>query len=525
MRTTLASLFLVLSSPIAAHALAGDLAKLYPATLDFFEGQPTREWSCTPNDVWELSAFHFEFQKKLELTLGRSTVVFATAEKNVVWAAVFPEKPGKIKTDIAGNGEQVTSLWMRFNPAHLGELFPANTVGKNGPEDQIAWAKRLCTWKISSGWQAGNLPVIPKKGSIVLDCETVEGPRRYYVVEKEKGTLDLVGAFEKRALPALVPMEKSAAVRAFDTVWDAFDKEYAKFGLLPKLDWKKAGDEFRKRAETASTTFGAAAAIDALVSQLHDLHVWVRCGNEFLQGYSRPRPLNGSFKAVQNAFRDLADSKHDFHWARTPDGIGYVLFYKLGDKGLPDAFDETLEKLSDCWGLVVDLRFNGGGNEDLAQAVAARFVDRKRVYSLDQFRNGPRHEDLGPKLERTIEPRGPWRFESPVVCLQGQVTFSSAESMALMFAQCPQVTTLGDKTGGSSGNPRLLELEGGIQVNLPRWNDMDPAGRPIENVGVSPKLQIEAKPAEFTAVKDPVLEAALEFLRKQPAGEHKPGKR
>ena len=133
--------------------------------------------------------------------------------------------------------------------------------------------------------------------------------------------------------------------------------------------------------------------------------------------------------------------------------------------------------------------------------------------------------ELGPNFERTIEPRGPWRFESPVVLLQGQVTFSSAESMALMFAQCPQVTTMGDRTGGSSGNPRTIELEGGILVNLPRWNDMDPAGNPIENVGVSPEVKVEAKPEEFTAVKDPVLDAALELLRKIPDAERKPGKR
>jgi C-terminal processing protease CtpA/Prc len=202
-----------------------------------------------------------------------------------------------------------------------------------------------------------------------------------------------------------------------------------------------------------------------------------------------------------------------------------VLFYKLGDKELPSAFDTALDGLADCWALVVDLRFNGGGDEQLAQQVAARFVDKERTYSLNQYRNGAKHDALGPKLERKIAPRGAWRFESPVVCLQGQVTFSSAESMALMFAQCPQATTMGDRTGGSSGNPRQMELEGGIVVNLPRWNDMDPDGNPIEVVGSAPKVKIDAKPAEFTATKDPVLEAALESLRKTAKKDRKPGKR
>jgi hypothetical protein len=451
--------------------------------------------------------------------------VFGVAEKNVVWAAVFPDKPGKLKSEVGGDGEQITSIWMRFNPKHLGELFPPQSVGKNGSEDQIAWAKRLCSWKISSGWQAGNLPVIPKQGSLVFDCETLEGPRRYFVVEQDKGTLELVKFFESKAMPALVPMEKASSLRAFDTVWDAFDKEYAKFGLQPKLDWKKAGAEWRKRAEIATTSFGAAAAIDALLSQLQDLHAWVRCGDEFLPGYSRPRPLNASYKAVQNTIAPLHESEHDHRFGRSEDGIGYVMIYELNDAQLGEAFDATLEQLADCWALIVDLRFNGGGDELLAREVAGRFVDKPRVYSLNQYRNGPKHADLGPKLERSFEPRGAWRFESPVVCLQGQHTFSSAESMALMFAQCPQVITMGDKTGGSSANPRRIELEGGIQVNLPRWNDMDPQGKPIENVGIAPKLKIEAKPEEFTALKDPVLDAAFEYLRKLPRAQRKPGKR
>ncbi|MHC4578995.1 MAG: hypothetical protein ACYTED_16495, partial [Planctomycetota bacterium] len=85
----------------------------------------------------------------------------------------------------------------------------------------------------------------------------------------------------------------------------------------------------------------------------------------------------------------------------------------------------------------------------------------------------------------------------------------------LMFAQCPQVTTMGDWTGGSSANPRRLELKCGITVNLPRWLDMDPEGHPIEHVGVKPDKLIKAKPEDFTAERDPVLKAALRYLRKK----------
>jgi C-terminal processing protease CtpA/Prc len=90
---------------------------------------------------------------------------------------------------------------------------------------------------------------------------------------------------------------------------------------------------------------------------------------------------------------------------------------------------------------------------------------------------------------------------------------SSAESFVFMFAQCPQVTTMGDRTAGSSGNPRRIEAGAGIVVNLPRWLDMGPDGRPIDEVGIQPEIHLDVKPEEFTNDRDPVLAAALEHLR------------
>jgi C-terminal processing protease CtpA/Prc len=99
---------------------------------------------------------------------------------------------------------------------------------------------------------------------------------------------------------------------------------------------------------------------------------------------------------------------------------------------------------------------------------------------------------------------------------------SSAESFVLALAQCPQVTTLGDRTAGSSGNPRRVDAGAGIVVNLPRWIDMDPEGKPIDPAGVAPRVKIEAKPEDFRGDRDPVLAAALENLRGRPQAQATP---
>ena len=83
---------------------------------------------------------------------------------------------------------------------------------------------------------------------------------------------------------------------------------------------------------------------------------------------------------------------------------------------------------------------------------------------------------------------------------------------------------MGDRSAGSSGNPRRLELAGGIRVNLPRWLDMDPDGEPIEHVGVAPDVPVDVPPGAFTDTEDPVLAAALARLRAIPGTDRAPAR-
>jgi C-terminal processing protease CtpA/Prc len=239
----------------------------------------------------------------------------------------------------------------------------------------------------------------------------------------------------------------------------------------------------------------------------------VQVNGQYIPGYNRARMLNANSKARESLIGEMTSTDHGLMYGKTSDGIGYISINRLTDTTLADDFDEVLEKMADTKGLIIDLRYNGGGSEPLGQQITGRFLDRPRVYSLSQFRSGPKHTDLTEKKERTCEPGGPWSYVGPVAVLQGQKTMSSAESFALMLAQCPQVTTIGDRTAGSSGNPRQIQAGAGIVANLPRWIDLDPDGKPIDFVGISPRIKIDAKPEDFSGERDPVLSAALENLR------------
>jgi len=521
----LVALFVLAAGAAVVRGQGVNLAEIYPAELEPAEVPRGYEWTCGPSDVWSLRMFSYALGEQLMLDFGPSTVVFGRHGTSVLWAVVFPEKPGRVQSVVSEEGEAVAHVWLRFHPSLVAELFPPETVRGRGPGEKLWRARRVCYWKLNGSWQVGGQPRVPRKDALTFDLDTVAGKRRFFAVETAAGQAHYIQGFEARGLPALEKVKSKTALEVFDRVWEAFDREYAMFAIKPDVDWRELRETCRPKAAAAKTNYELAAIVAEMLAHLEDLHAGVRVGNEFVPGYTRARPANANWYTLKRVITDLHRTQQDLAWGRTADGIGYINIYRLGSRELPAKFDEVLETLADTWALIIDLRFNGGGDEKLGQRVAGRFLEKKCVYSLSQYRDGAKHTDLSRKHERVCEPRGPWRYESPVMVLLGQKTMSSAESFALMLAQTPQVTTMGDRTAGSSGNPRPLELPGNIFVSLPRWIDMDPSGKPIDAVGIMPQIKIDVKPEDLAAMRDPVLEAAFRQLRQQPEDQRRPGKR
>lgn len=494
-------------------ASADDLTKHYAATLEYSDAPRGYAWTCGPEDVWALRSFSYALGDKFRVSAGPCTVVFGTHERNPLWAVVFAREESSVQHGPDAKAAPFRHIWLRLNPARVGELFPGESVIGHGDAALVRQAQRVAHWKVNGSYQAGGQPAVPKMTHLIFDVDMRDGVRNFYGVDEETSSVNFEDAFARRALPESPAVDADTAAKTFDAVWQAFDEEYAMFTIKPGVDWPELRGKHRPAALAARNEYDLAAAIAGMLAALEDLHVYVMAGPEYVPGFTRERPLNANWNALASRFGKLNQPSRDLAWGRSEGGIGYVNVLRLADPKLPDDFDAALEKLADCDGLIIDLRFNGGGDETLAQKIAARFVDQPRVYSTNRYRNGPGHDDLGPVLERSIAPRGDKPFGRPVIALQGRRTMSSAESFALMLAQCPRVTTMGDHTAGSSANPRRLSPGGSITVNLPRWLDMTPEGKPIDAVGVAPDVRVEAPEGAFTGDGDPVLDRALAGLR------------
>jgi hypothetical protein len=505
-----------LALALAAFAARADvdLLKDYPTSLTAGDSSPerARTWDFTNKDTFRLTRFVLEPANDLRLEMGPADLGLGRSADGAVWAVIIPRENGAITSPARGEPEAIAHVWLRFHPGQVDRLFPPATVFRDGAGSLVAAMRRIAGRKMISSWQAGGRAMIPDPDSFTVDVDTKTGVRRFFIVDTRKGTAEYVAAFEKETVKFPPAITKEAAGEAFDKLWEAFDRDYAMFTLRPGVDWNASRARFRPLALASGTTEEFAGVCADMLRPLRDLHVWLTVAGDSVPVFDQPRAANSNPAAHERILGRLANPGRLVQWAVTTNKIGFLGIYGWSDPGIPGRCDEALEDLRGTKALIVDARLNGGGSEDLALEVAGRFIDKPFVYAFDQQRNGPAHANLTGKNERVVQPRGPWRYDRPVILLIGQKCMSSTESFVAMMSGDANLVTMGDHTCGSSGNPEIIQLPLEMTVSVPKWIDYLPDGSVLDERGFQPKIPFAPKPGAFDGERDDLLTAALQRL-------------
>jgi len=492
------------------------LLQRYPTKLTAGDTQPdqARPWEFTDGDIFRLTRFRLEVGKELRVEVGPADAGIGHCADGAVWAVIIPSTSGALTSPMTDRSA-IAHVWLRFHPKEIARLFPPETVSAGGATNLLAQMRVIANAKITSSWQAGGRAIIPEPKDITVDVDTKDGPRRFFSVDTEAQTAQYVAAFENNSVPQPPVLTSKLAEETFDQLWEAFDLKYAMFVLRPEVDWAKLRAQYRPQALASRSTYEFAQVCADLLKNLRDLHIWLTVAEANVPVFNRARPANANPRAWPTLLGSLQQEGR-VAWAVTTNNIGFVAIFGWDDPGIPAQCDEALEKMRETRGLIVDVRLNGGGDEPTAAKVAARFLSREFVYAHSQFRNGPSHTNLTEKYERKIAPRGPWRYDRPVILLIGQKCMSSDESFIGMMTGDPQVTTMGDHTCGSSGNPEIVHLPLDMTVSVPQWIDYLPDGTPLDERGFQPQSPFQAAPGAFEGDRDNLLTAALAHLSQAP---------
>ncbi|MEP6764048.1 MAG: S41 family peptidase [Gemmatimonadaceae bacterium] len=324
-------------------------------------------------------------------------------------------------------------------------------------------------------------------------------------------------AFAAACRPPQLPRATTGYVTQFDAVWSKYDSIYPAFGYkgITADDWNKQRAHYRPLAASAKTEDEFIAVVREMLAPLKDLHAWfVDPRGELVPTYVPTALENFERDRWRSALKDVGYVAHGTGWGEaTIGGFGYLYIGTWNTQQVDiNALDIALARFRDAPGLIIDVRPNAGGSDVPAFAFASRFASKPQVVSYVQVRTGNRHDDLGAPEARVIAPRGAWQFTKPVVVLAGRGGFSANESFVAAMSTLPQVTVIGDTTGGASGNPGRFALGNGWWFTVPRWIEYGPDKQAIEWKGIAPSVLVPWTPMLYFSDRDPLIDTAVGML-------------
>jgi carboxyl-terminal processing protease len=188
------------------------------------------------------------------------------------------------------------------------------------------------------------------------------------------------------------------------------------------------------------------------------------------------------------------------------DGIAYIRLNTFGDTAdteLKNAINEMLAQ--NPKGLILDLRFNGGGYLEQGISVASEFLPKDKIVVYEKFGDGrlTSYKSVGNGAAEDI----------PMVVLIDEGSASASEIVAGALQDYGRAKLIGTQSYGKGSVQSFIPLQndqGAIGVTIALW--LTPNKRAIDKLGLTPDILVNITQADFDANLDPQLNAAAETL-------------
>ncbi len=200
------------------------------------------------------------------------------------------------------------------------------------------------------------------------------------------------------------------------------------------------------------------------------------------------------FSQTPARYRDWVEKNRAYIHEKTNGQVGYIHIPDMGLKGFAEFHRSFLAELNRD-GLIVDVRFNGGGN---VSALLLEKLGRKRL-GYDQSRWWGSM---------------PYPYESPMgpmVALTNEYAGSDGDIFSHSFKMLKLGPLIGKRTwGGVVGIwPRHSLVDGGstTQPEFSFW--FHDVGWGVENYGVDPDIEVEITPQDYEQGIDPQIDRGI----------------
>ena len=297
----------------------------------------------------------------------------------------------------------------------------------------------------------------------------------------------------------------------FDEIWTFTDKHYS-FFEYKGIDWHSVYSRYRPLVRDNMSAVALFDLCAAMLYELKDGHV------NLLSSFDRSRywewyldsPPNFSYDIIErNYFRGRQRYIGPFQFISIGDII-YVYYSSFADNIGENHLDIIISNLDNKKGLIIDVRNNGGGSTENARKLVSRFTDEKRFVGYNYVKAGPGYNDFRQR-EIHIEPHDGPRFTGDIVVLTNRKSYSATTYFTQYMRELPNVTIIGDTTGGGGGMPAFHDLANGWLLRVSSSRFYSPRKENIES-GVPPHIRVDMDEVSMSEGKDDIIERAIRLF-------------
>ena len=322
--------------------------------------------------------------------------------------------------------------------------------------------------------------------------------------------------------------------KSFEALWRTFHRRYPFFELR-SVDWHAQYESFRPGVTERTSEDELFSILCQMLDPLNDGHVELIAPEtkDRTKRYFCPEPEPGfhrefSARKIRELFKTTEKSLAArgfgpvnktgawmLKYARSR-MFGYIRileFEGVKKRKLIGALNRMAGDFRDLKGLIVDIRDNPGGDDDIVLAIVNRFCERKRDAFHRKTKIGPGANDYKPLRTWHMKPEGGVQFTGPIVVLTCDSVCSGAEVFALAMRQLPHVTIIGDRTNGTFSYQLEKKLPNGWRYRLSYQVYYSPDMVCYEAEGVPADIELVNSRADIDRGGDPLIERALNHLQ------------
>ncbi len=302
----------------------------------------------------------------------------------------------------------------------------------------------------------------------------------------------------------------------FEALWKIMDEHYCFFDYKKEaygLDWDEVRLRYSRQIDETMTSNQLFEVLGNMLGELRDGHVNMYASFDQSRYWSwkedYPTNFSDSLQRIYLGTDYMIASGLEYR--KLDDNIGYIYCGSFSNSFGNGNLDEIMMALSACNGLIVDVRGNGGGMLSSAETLAARFTDEEILVGYMRHKTGKGHNDFSSMEKQTLKPSRGIRWHKKVMVLTNREVFSAANEFVKYMKCCPNVTVVGDKTGGGAGMPFSDELPNGWSVRFSACPMYDRDSNCTE-FGIDPDYEVQLTNEDFLKGKDTIIEYARALI-------------